>query len=173
MELMRSLFNADGLPNPQAGAHRAFYRPHSGFPVWHPTVSREEILNEGFVYAAKNRRVEALEFLLQHGADVNADPYRGTALTWVAAGSGDLGVATWLLDHGADVNLRATFGGPGHGQGITALHMACQNGKLDMVKLLIARGADPNIKDDLYGGNAEGHASHFGHQEVANYLRTL
>ncbi len=173
MPLLRSLFDTDGNPTPQAGDHRAFYRPHSGFPVWHPTDSRVEILNEGFVYAAKSRRIEALEFLLQHGADINGDPYRGTALSWVAAGSGSLETANWLLDHGADVNLKGTFGGPSHGQGITALHMACQNGNMEMVKLLISRGADPNIVDDLYGGPAIGHASHFGHTEVADYLRSL
>jgi hypothetical protein len=173
LELMRSLFNTNGCLHPQAGAHRAFYRPHSGFPVWQPTDSPQEILDEAFVYAAKSCRIESLEFLLQHGANINSDPYRGTALTWVAAGSGDIETAAWLLDHGADVNHKATFGGPSHGEGVTALHLACQNGKMDMVKFLISRGADTKIKDDLYGGDAVGHASHFGHTELADYLRGL
>jgi ankyrin repeat protein len=173
LDLMRSLFDTNGCPLPHAGAHRDFYRPHSGFPVWHPTDSPQEVIDEAFVWAAKNRRIESLEFLLQHGANINADPYRGTALTWVAAGSGDLTVAKWLLDHGANVNLKATFGGPTHGEGITALHMACQNGKMEMAKLLIANGADPKITDDLYGGGAVGHAGHFGHVELAEYLRGL
>lgn len=173
MKLMRSLFDTDGRLKADAGAHRGFYRPHSGFPVWQPSDNPQEILDEAFVYAAKSRRIEAMEFLLQVGADINGDPYRGTALIWVAAGSGDIDTAGWLLDHGADVNQKATFGGPTHGEGVTALHLAAQNGRLDFIKFLIARGADPNITDDLYGGNGVGHANHWGHTEVAEYLRGL
>ena len=60
-----------------------------------------------------------------------------------------------------------------HGQGITALHMASQYGHLSMVQLLIGRGADPLIKDDLYHANAEGAANFFGQIAVRGYLRSL
>ncbi len=173
MKLMRSLFDADGKLKAEAGAHRGFYRPHSGFPVWQPSDNPQEILDEAFVYAAKSRRIEAMEFLLQQGANINGNPYRGTALTWVAAGSGDIGTAEWLINHGADVNQKATFGGPTHGEGITALHLAAQNGRLEFIKFLISRTADPSITDDLYGGNGIGHANHWGHTQVVEYLRGL
>lgn len=173
MDLLRSLFKANGCLRPEAGMHREFYRPHSGFPVWQPSTSEQEILDEAFVYAAKSCRMEALEFLLRHGAAINADPYRGTALTWVAAGSGDILTAKWLVEHGAEVNKKGTFGGPSHGEGITALHMAAQTGKLEFVKFLISCGADPAIRDDLYNGDAIGHASHFGHVEAVDYLKNL
>jgi hypothetical protein len=81
--------------------------------------------------------------------------------------------AAWLIDHGATVNRKATFGGPAHGQGITALHMASQNGHLSMVQFLIAKGADPSIEDDLYHGDAEGAANFFEQEEVRDYLRSL
>jgi hypothetical protein len=84
-----------------------------------------------------------------------------------------LETAEWLIDHGATVDLKATFGGLTHGQGITALHLASQGGRLAMVRLLIERGADPKIKDDLYHADAEGMANHFGHTAVGDYLRSL
>jgi hypothetical protein len=79
----------------------------------------------------------------------------------------------WLIEHGATVNQKATFGGLSHGQGVTALHMASQYGHLAMVQLLIERGADPKIKDDLYHGDAKGAAQHFGQFAVRDYLRSL
>jgi ankyrin repeat protein len=68
----------------------------------------------------------------------------------------------WLLDHGADVNQAATFGGPGHGDGVTALHLAAQNGKLRVIDLLLARGADRTIRDRLYHGIPFNWAQHSG-----------
>jgi len=170
-ELLKSLFNVQGEPTTEAGAHRDFYRPHSGFPVWQPTDSRQEIMDEALTYAARNRRIEAMAFLVERGANVNADPYRGTPLIWAVFSSGDIETMQWLLDHGAEVNLKATFGGPGHGQGIAAIHVAAQSGRLETVKFLLAHGADRNLTDDLYGGNAAGHANHWGHTELVEYLR--
>ncbi len=81
--------------------------------------------------------------------------------------------AEWLIDHDADVNQKATFGGLTHGQGITALHMAAQHGRMAMVKLLVERGADRSIKDELYQATAERSADFFGHVKVRDYLRSL
>lgn len=169
-ELVRGFFDADGRLKPEAGAHREFHRPHSGFPAWRPSDDPAEILAEALVWAAKNGRTETMGLLLERGADVNADPYRGTALAW-AAFKGHLETAEWLLAHGADVNRRGTFGGPGHGQGITALHLAAQNGNLRMVRCLVERGADRTIEDDLFGSTPAGWAAHFGHDAVRNFLR--
>src|SRR5438128_103488 len=41
---------------PAAGAHRAFYRPHSGFPRWQPSDDPGEILDESLSWAARNDR---------------------------------------------------------------------------------------------------------------------
>jgi ankyrin repeat protein len=169
LDLVRSRFTADGRLTPEAGAHREFHRPHSGFPAWKPSDDPQEILDEALVWAAKNGRTEAMPFLLERGANINADPYRGTPLLWAAA-NGHLEAAAWLLDHGADVNRRATFGGPSHGQGITALHLAAQNGNLEMVRFLLDRGADRAIEDEIYHSTPEGWARHFHHQEVGDYL---
>lgn len=169
LDLVKSFFEADGSLKPNAGAHREFHRPHSGFPPWNPSDDPQEIIDEAFVYACKNGQAGVLGFLLERGADINGDPYRGTGLLW-AAWNGHLGVVRWLLDHGAELNRKATFGGPQHGVGVTALHLAAQTGNLSMVKFLVEHGADPNIEDDLYHSPPSGWANHFGHTEIRDYL---
>jgi ankyrin repeat protein len=170
--LMDGCFDHGGALTPEACAARGFYRPHSGFPDWQPSNDRQEILDEALVWACKSNRVEVLPRIVQAGAHLDADPYRGTALIWAAV-CNRLAAAAWLLDHGAGVNRRATFGGLTHGQGVTALHIASQRGHLAMVKLLVARGADPTLRDDLYSSDAAGTASYFGQEPVRDFLRSL
>jgi ankyrin repeat protein len=170
LDRVRSFFTHDGRLKPQAGAHREFHRPHSGFPAWQPSDAPQEILDEALVWAAKSNRTEPMGFLIERGADPNGDPYRGTPLIWAAV-NGHLAAAGWLLEHGADVNRRATFGGPQHGQGVTALHLAAQNGNLEIVRFLVEHGADPGIEDALYHSTPAGWAQHSEHSEVSEYLK--
>jgi len=81
-----------------------------------------------------------------------------------------LDTVRWLLDHGADVNQCATFGGPGHGEGITALHIAAEAGDLPIAQLLCDRGADLTIKDRLYDSTPVGWADHNERTAVRDYL---
>jgi ankyrin repeat protein len=155
---------------PRAGAHRAFYRPHGGFPAWQPADDPQEILDEALVWAAKSDRVAVLGLLVELGAAIDADPYRGTALTWAAV-NGRTDSVRELVALGADVNRRGTFGGPDHGEGITALHLAAQSGRTASVQALLELGADPAIEDALHGGTAAGWAEYGGHQELAALLR--
>lgn len=168
-DLIERLFRADGSLEPDAGRGRGFYRPHSGFPVWRPTDDPREILDEALVWACKSGRLEVLDLLVSRGARIDADPYRGTPLLW-AAFTRRLDTVRWLLDHGADVNQRATFGGPAHGEGITALHAAAQEGDLPLAEFLCARGADPTVRDRVYDGTPAGWAEHSGHTAVRDYL---
>jgi ankyrin repeat protein len=152
-----------------AGAHRGFYRPHGGFPAWQASDDPREILDEALVWAAKSDRVEAIEQLVEFGADPDADPYRGTALTWAAC-NGRVAAVRRLVESGADVNARGTFGGPDHGQGVTALHLAAQSGQAEAVETLLELGADPTIRDTIHGGTPAGWAQHGGHPELAERL---
>jgi ankyrin repeat protein len=154
-----------------AGAHRGFYRPHGGFPAWEPSDDPQEILDEALVWAAKSGRVEAIERLVALGADVDADPYRGTPLTWAAA-NGRVAAIRRLVELGAQVNGRGTFGGPDHGDGVTALHLAAQSGRAGAVETLLELGADPTIRDALHGGTPAGWAKNGCHPELAERLST-
>ena len=172
VDLVEACFRGERTLTPEAGAARGFYRPHSGFPDWQPSTDSQEVLDEALVWACKSDRVNVLERLLRAGARLDADPYRGTPLIWAAA-CNRTEAAAWLLNRGADVNRKGTFGGLTHGQGITALHIAAQYGHMPMVKLLVERGADRSMEDDLYHATPEGGASYFGQIEVRDYLCSL
>lgn len=171
-KLVDACFRPDGELTPEACAARGFYRPHSGFPDWKPSTDPQEVLDEALVWASKSNRLEVMERLVKGGARPNADPYRGTPLIWASVCNRPE-AAGWLLDHGAEINQKAAFGGLSHGQGITALHMAAQYGHMAVVRLLVERGADRSIKDDLYQSTAESAAHHFGQNEVRDYLNAL
>ena len=164
LDLIRDL-----LGTPQAGAHRAFCRPHGGFPAWTPSDDPQEVLDEALVWAAKSGRVEAIALLVESGARLDADPYRGTALAWAAA-NGRVGAIHRLLELGAEPNARATFGGPEHGEGVTALHLAAQAGQIDAARALLTAGADATLCDRLYDGTPAGWAGFAGHPELAALL---
>jgi ankyrin repeat protein len=157
--------------HPAAGAHRGFYRPHSGFPAWQPTGDPTEVRNEALSWAARNDRVDALKTLVARGADPDADVYRGTALAWAAA-QGKLAAVRTLLDLGADVDHRGTFGGPNHGEGVTALHLAAQSGHLDVIRALLDSGADAGARDGIFDGTPETWAEVCGRPAARDLLRT-
>jgi ankyrin repeat protein len=154
---------------PAAGAHRGFYRPHGGFPAWEPSDDPQEVLDEALVWAAKANRVEAIELLVALGARVDADVYRGTPLIWAAA-NGRAAAVKKLVALGADPNQRTTFGGPTHGEGVTALHLAAQGNREHAVNTLIELGADVTIRDAIYDSTPAGWAEHEGHTELAKRL---
>jgi ankyrin repeat protein len=170
LDLVRKLVRDDGSLSEAAGAARGFYRPHTGFPIWQPSDDPQEILDEALVWAAKSDRVGVLGPLVELGAAPDGDPYRGTPLIWAAA-CGHVAAIRRLVELGAEPSRKATFGGAEHGQGVTALHIAAQSGKLNAVEALLEAGADPTITDDLYEGPPAAWAEHGGHRSIAAHLR--
>jgi ankyrin repeat protein len=170
LELIEELVRPDGSLAPEAGAHRGFYRPHSGFPAWQASDDRQEVLDEALAWAARNDRVEALDVLVARGAAVDSDVNRGTPLAWAAA-CGRTGAVRRLLALGADPNARTTFGGPEHGDGTTALHHAAEAGQLEAIEALLDAGADPTVRDALYDGTPTNWAEHNRRHAAAKLLR--
>jgi ankyrin repeat protein len=81
---------------------------------------------------------QTLELLVQRGGNVNAAVGGYTVLMATAYG-GDLDAATWLIEHGANVKAQTEAG-------CTALNGAAISGNVALVKLLLDRGADPNVR---------------------------
>ncbi len=160
---------AELLSTEAAGAHRGFYRPHSGFPEWTPSGDPQEVLDEALAYAARSDRAAVLGPLVDAGARLEADVYRGTALGWAAA-AGAPAAARTLIELGAEVDGRTSFGGPDHGRAVTPLHLAAQSGQSVVAELLLAAGADPTIVDGHGYGTPAGWAEHGGHSELAARL---
>lgn len=148
-----------------------FYRPLLLFPPWQRSYTRQEVIDEALTWAARNDRLDSMARLVSLGANVNSNPYRGTALLW-AVYADRASAATWLLDHGADPNLRHDFGGSEHGRAaVVALHLAAQYNCLGCVRLLLERGADTTIRDAAYDATPLGWAEHAGAQQAAELLR--
>ena len=82
---------------------------------------------------------------------------------WEAVRIGDPASVTALLDKGADVNAKFRYG-------MTALFKASERGHLEVVKILLAHGADVKVKDTFYGATAMTWALQNDHIEVVNAL---
>jgi ankyrin repeat protein len=156
----------------RAGAARGFYRPHSGFPAWKPSEDPAEVLDEAVAWAARSDRAEALRLLVERGARVDADVYRGTPLAWAAA-CGRVAAISALLELGAAVDGLGTFGGPDHGGAVAPLHLAAQSGHVHAVRALLAAGADPSLRDGIHDARPSGWADFGGNPALAAELRAL
>ena len=85
-------------------------------------------------------------FMIQSaGATQTSPPATDKAEALAAAArKGDVTAVTKLLDDGVDVNTKFRYG-------TTALSFAADHGQLEVVKVLLARGASVNVKDTFYG----------------------
>ena len=111
-------------------------------------------------------KVDVMDVLLDHGADVNAQggPYGRTALHNVAA-LGNVGCIHALMKRGADVNSRDVE------RGVMALHLAATFKHNDCMKVLINDyGASVNATEDLTKNIALHSAATVGNLDGINIL---
>ncbi len=110
-----------------------------------------------FDLAAGNGKVEFINLLLSHGADVNSrNPIDGAYKDWTplhyAVSSHKTDAVALLLRSGADPNARmgasGKIGGLNVSKGCTALIMAALQDDSDILASLVEAKADPNLRDD-------------------------
>ncbi len=156
-EALQALYQGDAargralLPSdPEVSVHEAaaFGRIDRLRSILTADPSRAAAVNEdGFTalhLAIFGAQPDAAQVLVEHGADVNVRsagsiaqvPPLGTAV-FVRS----VPLAQLLLRCGADVDGRGA-------QGFTALHAAAHNGDLEMARVLLAHGADRQLRDD-------------------------
>ncbi|GLG92491.1 Poly [ADP-ribose] polymerase tankyrase [Gryllus bimaculatus] len=90
--------------------------------------------------AAGYNNLEVAEFLLDHGADVNAQDKGGLIPLHNASSYGHLDIAALLIKFNTVVNATDKWG-------FTPLHEAAQKGRTQLCALLLAHGADPFLKN--------------------------
>jgi len=92
------------------------------------------------IIAVYNNQSHIADFLLEKGADPNAQDAAGNTALMGASFKGYTAIAEKLLQAGAEVNLRNYNGAP-------ALTFAATFGHLRIAALLLERGADTSLAD--------------------------
>jgi uncharacterized protein len=166
MEMINMLLMAGVDPNTQLNMHRPSRGGNSG-------RFGDPLLSTGctpLLRATMGNDMEVVQALLAKGASPNINDMGMTAFL-VAAGfgggrgfsgqAGASGVANiplmdLLLQHGADVNAQVTgtktysmrvARAPSANEGMSALHVAAQSGRADVVRYLLDKGANAGIVD--------------------------
>lgn len=107
---------------------------------------------------------QVVRVLLNNGADPNIIGQTGDTALEDASLKGFDSIATLLLDHGALINHLNTD------SGATALYAAASFGKADVVKLLLSRGANPNLCGKSHKSPYQA-ALENGYKDIAAQLR--
>jgi len=150
--------------------------------------------------AAQHGHADMLALLIEHGGNVNLRrPSSWNSPLIMAASRGHVDCCRLLLDKGAKAGEYGMFGGTRHtalqsaagngrletvefflSRGIgpnekegstSALHRACKENHLDVVKLLVAAGADLSSKQEWGHNTPLQFALKHGRTEIAEFLR--
>ena len=84
---------------------------------------------------------EIMEYLLENGVNINDETYYGTPL-YLAIINDNILIVITLLNNGADINYCNV-------NDYTLLHIASINGHLDIIRMLLSRGA--KYSKTIYG----------------------
>ena len=107
---------------------------------------------------------QVLELILD-GAELDAKTHEGwTALTY-AISYQEYEIARQLLDSGANPDPVASYD-----MQDAPLALAAQRGDFDLVRLLIAHGANADVYSGISALRAEGYARHCGHHDISEFL---
>jgi ankyrin repeat protein len=106
-----------------------------------------------FLTAALAGDITVMKLLLKHGADPRIDTFEGTSALMAAAGVNWVVAQTWTEGPAqllAAVKLCRELGmdvNQANSMGITALHGAANRGSEDIIRYLVAQGADLTAED--------------------------
>ncbi|XP_058793745.1 ankyrin repeat domain-containing protein 50-like [Phymastichus coffea] len=90
-------------------------------------------------HASYLRDIRVMEMLLERNIDIDSRGYCKRAALHAAVATSDLDMANWILNKGGCVDALDEYGK-------SALFDAATNGKVDLMHLLLERGANPNTR---------------------------
>lgn len=104
----------------------------------------------------------------------------------VAVASGRADFAGWMVDRGAELDAFSAYklgwldalgemtpevlNAPVGVHGSTVLHQAAYEGNIDVIRLLLKRGADATVRDAMFESTPQGWAKHFGQAKAVRVL---
>ena len=125
---------------------------------------------DGFIAAAMRGDRAEVERLAVHADAARSE--RPALIVW-AASRGNLDAISLLAEHRFDVNALGRTDVPMEQAWETALHEAAGRGDLEMARLLLGLGADPNIEDFRFKAPPLGWAQHFDQPAMIAFLEPL
>ena len=116
--------------------------------------------------ATETKNYEISSLLLKNGADVNAANFEDkTTPLMNCSFNNDNKTTNLLLQYNANPDIVNKYGD-------TALHIACRNGYIEIVKLLLEHNANPYIENKFMGSNTPFKlASREGHHNIVSLLK--
>jgi len=165
LDIIKALLAANVDPSPELRMHRPTRGGYTG-------RFADPLLDTGctpLLRATLGNDLDVVQLLLAKGASPNINAMGVTPFLvaagvgsgprggiGAAGGSASMALMDILLQHGADVNAQITgtktysmriARQPSTNEGMTALHVAAQSGRVDLVRYLLEKGANPEIAD--------------------------
>ena len=110
----------------------------------------------------KNMNKNLINYLVEHGIDINKEDLNGETVLFKACESGNKDLVEYLIKYGADINKESEYGE-------TPLFRACDSGNKDLVEYLIELGAYLN-KENLNDETPLFNACLNGNKDLVEYL---
>jgi len=170
MDIITALLAADVDPGPQLNFHRPSRGGNSGrfidpllntgcTPLLRATMAGDSEVVRALLNKGANPNINDMgltSFLVAAGVGAGNRGGTGLAAQTSAGGPVNMELMELLLQHGADLNAQITgtltysmrvSRAPSANEGKTALHVAAETGKTDLVRYLLGKGARTDIKD--------------------------
>jgi ankyrin repeat protein len=170
MDIIKTLLAADVDPSPQLNFHRPSRGGNSGrfidpllntgcTPLLRATMAGDSEVVRALLAKGADPNINAMgltPFLVAAGVGAGNRGGTGLAAQTSAGGPVNMELMELLLQHGADVNAQVTgtftysmrvSRAPSANEGKTALHLAAETGKTDLVRYLLQKGASTELVD--------------------------
>jgi ankyrin repeat protein len=120
-----------------------------------------------FLTAINLGRYNEAEAMLRDNPSRIGPDGRDTIALHLAVNKRNLLAIRWLIARGVAVSAKRPMWDCNH----TALHMTVENGTIEIARMLLDAGADPNVRDDKYHATALGWAEYFCRDDFAALVR--